>query len=123
MKRVIAAVCRLLKGESARFFDDEIVDSIKHDKRGTLSMANAGPNTNGSQVLLWMSVRPACVRVDVALRRISLQQQFILTCRDGIDFLDGKNTAFGYIAEGLDVLSAINEAFVDEKFRPLYDIR
>ncbi len=51
--------------------------------------------------------------------------QFILTCRDGIDFLDGKSTVFGIIAEdeGLDVLSKINESFVDESFRPLYDIR
>lgn len=51
--------------------------------------------------------------------------QFVLTCRDNIDFLDGKQTVFGEIAEaeGLETLSKINEAFVDERNRPLYDIR
>jgi peptidyl-prolyl cis-trans isomerase-like 4 len=49
--------------------------------------------------------------------------QFILTCREDIDFLDGKHTVFGFVAEGLDVLSKINESYVDKDFRPLYDIR
>jgi peptidyl-prolyl cis-trans isomerase-like 4 len=49
--------------------------------------------------------------------------QFYITTREDIDYLDEKHTIFGEVAEGLDVLSLINETFVDERFRPLQDIR
>ena len=87
----------LLYGEQARFFDDEVVDDLTHARKGTVAMASTGPNTNGSQ--------------------------FYITTRDGLDYLDGKSTVFGLVAEGLDVLSKLNEAFVDEGNRPLQDIR
>ena len=58
-----------------------------HNDEGTLSMANAGPDTNGSQ--------------------------FYVTLRGDLDFLDGKYTIFGEIAEGEDVLER-NEAVARE---------
>lgn len=41
---------RMLYGEQARFFEDELVPSLKHDKVGVVAMASAGKNLNASQV-------------------------------------------------------------------------
>ncbi|PIA64064.1 hypothetical protein AQUCO_00201392v1 [Aquilegia coerulea] len=49
--------------------------------------------------------------------------QFYFTLRDDIDYLDGKNTVFGEVAEGLDTLERINEAYVDNNHRPFKNIR
>ncbi|KAK4398717.1 Peptidyl-prolyl cis-trans isomerase CYP59 [Sesamum angolense] len=48
---------------------------------------------------------------------------FYITLRDDLDYLDGKHTVFGEVAEGLDTLARINEAYVDEKNRPYKNIR
>jgi peptidylprolyl isomerase len=61
-------------------FEDEIDMGLKHDRPGTLSMANAGPNTNGSQ--------------------------FFITHKD-TPWLDGRHAVFGYVTQGQDVVNAI----------------
>ncbi|MFT3755770.1 MAG: peptidylprolyl isomerase [Pseudoxanthomonas sp.] len=62
-------------------FEDETSNSVPHE-RGVLSMANAGPNTNGSQ--------------------------FFIT-HIKTDWLDGKHTVFGKVTEGLDVVDAVQQ--------------
>ena len=63
-------------------FEDEFDASLRHDKPGVLSMANAGPGTNGSQFFLTHVATP---------------------------HLDDKHTVFGQIVAGLDVLMSIPE--------------
>ena len=62
-------------------FEDETRNGVPHE-RGVLSMANAGPNTNGSQ--------------------------FFIT-HIKTDWLDGKHTVFGKVVEGLDVVDAVKQ--------------
>ena len=69
-------------------FQDEIHPSLKHDRAGTLSMANAGPATNGSQ--------------------------FFITHKD-TPWLDGRHAVFGYVTAGQDVVNAIVQGDVMEK--------
>ncbi|XVE71861.1 hypothetical protein DITRI_Ditri10aG0185800 [Diplodiscus trichospermus] len=91
------SVYKFLYGDQARFFGDEIHLDLKHSKTGTVAMASAGENLNASQ--------------------------FYFTLRDDLDYLDGKHTVFGEVAEGLETLTRINEAYVDEKSRPYKNIR
>ncbi|XP_076932404.1 peptidyl-prolyl cis-trans isomerase CYP59-like [Bidens hawaiensis] len=91
------SIYKFLYGDQARFFQDEIHLDLKHTKTGTIAMASAGENLNASQ--------------------------FYITLRDDLDYLDGKKTVFGEVAEGFETLTRINEAYVDDKNRPYKNIR
>ena len=77
-------------------FEDEIKSSLRHNARGTLSMANKGSSTNGSQFFLTFDKAP---------------------------HLDGKNTVFGRVIEGWAALDKMEEVQVDKKSRPKDEMR
>ncbi|XP_073812341.1 RING-type E3 ubiquitin-protein ligase PPIL2 [Musca autumnalis] len=76
-------------------FDDDFKPNLTHSGRGMLSMANSGPNTNGSQ--------------------------FFITYRS-CKHLDGKHTVFGKVVGGLETLQKMEQIEVDNKDRPIEDI-
>ncbi|KAA3653261.1 MAG: peptidylprolyl isomerase [Bacteroidetes bacterium] len=75
-------------GDPGYYFKDEFNASLKHDRAGTLSMANRGPATNGSQFFITHGPTP---------------------------HLDGKHTVFGYVVEGQSVVDLIQQNDVMEK--------
>ena len=82
------------RGGPGYTFADEINDH--RIVRGTLAMANAGPNTNGSQ--------------------------FFIVTADATPWLDGKHTAFGQVTGGMDVVNAIQSVETDHSDRPVSDV-
>jgi peptidyl-prolyl cis-trans isomerase B (cyclophilin B) len=75
-------------------FEDEFNDHKV--VRGALAMANAGPNTNGSQ--------------------------FFIVTTQAADWLDGKHTVFGRVTDGMEVVDEISEAERDGRDRPHDDV-
>ena len=75
-------------------FEDEFND--RRVERGALAMANAGPNTNGSQ--------------------------FFIVTADACPWLDGKHTVFGRVTSGMDVVDTISNLDRDARDRPRDDV-
>jgi cyclophilin family peptidyl-prolyl cis-trans isomerase len=76
-------------------FNDEINPDLKFDKPGILAMANAGPNTNGSQFFITVAAT---------------------------SWLNGHHTIFGKIISGMDVVNAISKVQRNKQDKPLKDV-
>lgn len=92
-----SSVWGVIEGSHKRFFEAEYLPKIYHSSAGILSLVSAGKNLVGSQ--------------------------FFFTLGENLTSLDGTHCVIGEVVEGHEVLRKLNDAIVDENFRPYQDIR
>lgn len=113
-------------GESiwGRNFEDEFTPAL-HNLRGALSMANAGPGTNGSQFFI---VQANSVHPNFIAQMKELPDYFPAEAVEaygqvgGTPHLDFHHTVFGQVYEGLDVVDKIAAVKTDRSDKPLTDV-
>ena len=98
-----SSIWGLLKGASKKEYLADFHPKLKHTERGTVSMATAGDPHDPE-------------------KRFAASQ-FLISLGDGLEYLDDKAAPFGKVVEGFDALERINDSFIDDKGRPLRDIR
>lgn len=98
-------------------FEDEF-NSHLFNIRGALSMANAGPGTNGSQFFI---VQAPPVAEDMLTGDYPEEIREVYLEQGGTPWLDGKHTVFGQVIEGMDVVDAI-AAVETEQDKPVEDV-
>ena len=113
-------------GESiwGRSFQDEF-DPALHNLRGALSMANAGPNTNGSQFFIVQAdTVPANMLEQMKGMSDSFPESTVEAYAElgGTPWLDFRHTVFGQVYDGMDVVDAIANIKVGAQDKPVEDI-
>ncbi|PSP76768.1 peptidylprolyl isomerase [Halobacteriales archaeon QS_3_64_16] len=84
------------RGGPGYTFEDEFDEELRHDSPGTLSMANRGPDTNGSQFFITLDAQP---------------------------HLDDRHAVFGEVTDGMDVVEEIGAVETDSNDQPQEEVR
>ncbi|WP_367333565.1 peptidylprolyl isomerase [Limosilactobacillus sp.] len=111
-------------GESiyGRAFEDEFSTEL-FNFNGALSMANAGPNTNGSQFFIVSATRVPKNMLD-EMKAVGYPQEVIDNYKEngGTPWLDHRHTVFGQVILGMDVVQKISKVARDQMDKPKDDV-
>ena len=107
-------------------FEDEFAPEL-HNIRGALCMANAGPNTNGSQFFI-VQANTCPAQMLSQMKQIGAEGGFTddvindYETLGGTPWLDYRHSVFGYVYEGMDVVDDIARVKVGPNDKPMYDV-